>query len=253
MKKPLFLLLLLALAACKKSATKAQPSPPPDITESLSLTITNLNPDQADSLTGHVADSFSWSIPNAYGDTCTRTASGCALPLSASSLILKSVISGYGYSYSFVDMNRLIASSGSGFEGFGMLAAFPADTADPNLGYSMASTSGGDITFADTVAVNRTDASGLSRMLNWWRNDALPINDSVTNFVNINTNPLMLNVLDTLTVTSKKYIGDDLVVSGTFSERIYTALAFTYQGSFCQKTWYIKGSFANLIYVYTPE
>ncbi len=122
-----------------------------------------------------------------------------------------------------------------------------------SLGYQHTGFSGGSITFADTVAANRTYGTGLSRMLNFWRGNAIPVNDSVTNYVNINTNPLTLIAEDTLTFTSKSYIGDELVVSGTFSEKLYTALAFTYGGSYCRKTWYVKGTFSNMIYVFKPD
>jgi hypothetical protein len=58
-------------------------------------------------------------------------------------------------------------------------------------------------------------------MLNWWRNDAIPVNDTITkDNVNVNTNFLGFSVYDTLTFSSKAYIGDELVVSGTFSERM---------------------------------
>jgi hypothetical protein len=254
MKKILFLAFLLPFAACKKNAATPAPTPkpPPDITETLSLSIVNQNPDKYDSARGHVADSFSWTIPHAYGDTCIVTNGVFTLPPNATTLILESLISAYGTGGSHIGETWLAVNNGTVFNTVGLTIGLPEDTANLSLGYQNTGFSGGSITFADTVAANRIYGVGLSRMINWWRGDAIPVNDSVTNYIDINTNPLTLIAQDTLTFTNKGYIGDEFVVSGTFSEKLYTAVAFTYNGSFCRKTWYLKGTFSNMIYVFKP-
>lgn len=253
MRKILILAAFLPFSACKKNDAKPTLTPPPDITENLSGSIINLNPDKYDSARGHVADSFSWSVPHAYGDTGVISYGTYVPPLNATTLILEGLIYAYGTSFARIDQSFLSVNAGSVSNRIGLTIDFPSDTGNLSLGYSIAGFSGGSITFADTVATNRPYGIGLSRMLNWWGNDAIPVNDSVTKYVDINTNPLTLIAQDTLTLTSKKYIGDELVVSGTFSEQLYTALAFTYNGSFCRKTWYIKGAFSNMIWVFKPE
>jgi hypothetical protein len=255
MKKILPLAILISFAACKKNAAGPAPTPPPpDITESLSLSIVNQNPDKYDSARGHVSDTFSWSIPKAYGDTCVISNGNFILPSNATTLILENLIFGYGTGgavggHTFVSVN----GGSTQFNTIGLTIGLPADTSYINLGFSIAGFNGGSATFSDTVAGNRTYGTGLTRMINWWKNDAIPVNDSVTNYVNTTTNPLWIDAEDTITLTSKAYIGDDLVVSGTFSEKLYTGLSFTYAGSYCRKTWYVKGTFSNMIYVFKPE
>lgn len=240
MKKILVLAFLMPFAACKKN--NHQPAAP-DITENVSLSIVNQNPDGYDTARGHVSDAFTWSIPNAYGDT--------VITQNANRYLLEALDYIYGSGDAFEGQVWLSINSDPVHDTVGLLIGFPSDTANLSLGYQYVGQSGEDVVLSDTVAATRQYGTGISHMLNWWRNAAIPVNDSVTNYVNINTNPLMLNVYDTLTFTSKGYVGDELVVSGTFSERMYTALAFTYDGSFCRKSWYLKGTFSNLIYVFT--
>jgi hypothetical protein len=240
--------------ACKKNAGTAVAPPPPDITETLSLSIVNQNPDSYDSIRGHVSDTFSWSVPHAYGDTCEIYNGKFLLPPNATTIMVESLISGYGTGSQHLGETWLAVNNGPTFNTVGLTVGFPDDTANLSIGYSYTNGSGGgDAVFSDTVPTIRTIGIGLSRMIDWWKGDAIPVNDSVTNYVNINTNPLELTVYDTLTFTSKGYIGDEFVVSGTFSEKIYTAVAYMYQGSFCRKSWYIKGTFSNMIYVFTPD
>jgi hypothetical protein len=256
MKKVLLFAIMLPFAACKKNTPKATPTtpPPPDITESLSLSIINQNPDKYDSARGHVVDSFSWSIPNAYGDTCVISNGKFILPSNATTLILENLIYNYGTAgavggHTFVSVN----GGSTLFNTIGLTIGLPADTSYISIGSSIAGFYGGSTTFADTVAGNRTYGTGLTRMINWWRGDAIPVNDSITNYVNINTNPLWIDAEDTIMLTSKNYIGDELVVSGAFSEKLYTGLSFPYAGSYCRKTWYVKGTFSNMNYVFKPD
>jgi hypothetical protein len=246
MKKVLFLGCLLAFAACKKNAATPTPvAPVPDITESLSLSIVNQNPDGYDSARGHVSDTFSWSVPHAYGDTGVMLNGTFVPPANSSTLIVES---------SPPFQTWLAVNNGTTYNTVGLTIGFPADTSAISVGYPIAGGSGGNVTWADTVATDRPYGIGLSRMLNWWRGDAIPVNDTVINDnVNINTNELDLIVDDTLTFTSKGYIGDEFVVSGTFSEKIWTEIGNMYQGSYCRKYWYIKGTFSNLIYVFKPD
>jgi hypothetical protein len=254
MKKILFLSFLLASAACKKNtATPTPVTPVPDITESLSLSIVNQNPDGYDSARGHVSDTFSWSVPHAYGDTGTMLNGTFVLPPNASTLMVESLISGYGTGAAHVGETWLAVNNGTLFNTVGLTIGLPSDTFDLSLGYPIAAIYGGSAVLSDTVAANPTYGTGLAHMINWWRGTAIPVNDTVANYVNINTNPLELIMDDTLTLTNKGYVGDDFVVSGTFSEKMYTALAFTYDGSFCPKIWYVKGTFSNLIYVFKPD
>jgi len=253
MKKLVYLALLLPFIACKKNSNPAPSPPPPDITESLSLSIVNLNPDAYDSARGHVSDTFSWSVPNAYGDTGIITNGIYIPPPNASTLILEGLIYGYGTGGAILGQNRLLVNKGTDFTTAGLTIALPSDTTNSSLGYPYADFPGGSMTFADTVPIHQPPGSGLYSMLLWWRGTRLPVSDSVVRFVDIHTNPLELTIRDTLTVTSRAYIGRDLVVSGTFSEEVYTALAFPYSGSFCRKTWYLKGTFSNMIYVFKPD
>ena len=254
MKKILILAFLLPFAACKKNTAPSTPvTPPPAITESLSLSIVNQNPDAYDSARGHVSDTFSWSIPNAYGDTCVVYNGAFELPPNASTLMLESLIEGYGTGGATLGETYLLVNNGTSYNTIGLTIGFPADTSYISIGYPIAGFSGGSVTFSDTVAANLPYGTGLARMIDWWRGDAIPVNDTVTNYVNINTNPLTQIANDTLTITSKGYIGDDFVVSGTFSEKLWTGLGYTYNGSYCRKTWYVKGTFTNLIYVFKPD
>lgn len=245
MKKMIYLGLFLALFSCKKSANNPPAPPPPDITESLKLSIVNLNPDKKDSSTGHLADTFSWTVPHAYGDTGLTG----PLPPNAATLMLESTDNAYHDGQTWLAVN-----SGSTSNPIGLTVGFPADTSYLTVGSPIGGVIGGsDLLFSDTVPIVGTVRPGLSRMLNWWRGAAIPLNDSVINGVNINTNPFWLNVYDTISITSKGYIGNDFVVSGTFSEKLTTGLSFTYQGSYCWKTWYIKATFSNLVYVFEPN
>ena len=255
MKRLLYLAIPLAFAACFKQTDSDLPQSNTYINEFVNLTIVNQNPDAVDSVRGHVADTFTWSLSNAYGDTSVVSNGHYQLPLNAPTFMLEGLISGYGTGAQTIGESWLTLKNGSDFSTIGLRVSFPDDTANLSLGYPLAGQTGGGVTFADTVAVTPPMLGfGLQRMLAWWRNDAIPMNDTITkDNVNLNTNPLMLNIYDTLTIISKSYIGDELVVSGTFSERMYTALAFTYEGSFCRKSWYVKGGFSNLIYVFYPD
>jgi hypothetical protein len=257
MKKILFLSFLLAFAACKKNATTPTPvapvTPAPDITETLSLSIVNQNPDGYDSARGHVSDTFSWSVPHAYGDTGTMLNGTFVLPPNNTTLIVECLVGNYGTNFSSPSETWLAVNNGTTFNTVGLTIGFPADTSYISVGYPIAGGSGGNVTWSDTVAADRPYGIGLSRMLDWWRGDAIPVNDTVINAnVNINTNELDLIVDDTLKFTSKGYIGDEFVVSGTFSEKIWTEIGNMYQGSYCRKYWYVKGTFSNLIYVFKP-
>jgi hypothetical protein len=253
MKKLFLLTFLLPLTACKKSSTTPL-NVTPDITESLSLSIVNQNPDSYDSARGHVSDTFSWSVPNAYGDTCITYNGAIGLPPNATTLMVESLVFNYGTDFSYVGENWLYVNQGTMFNTVGLTIGFPDDTANLSIGYPYTGGTGGNITYADTVAADRPTGFGLSRMLDWWSGTALPINDTVINYnVDINTYSLEMVARDTLTFTSKGYIGDEFVVSGTFSERIFTELGYTYEGSNCLKSWYVKGTFSNLIYVFTPD
>jgi len=68
MKKILFLVILVPFSACKKNSHQPATNNL-DITESVSLSIVNQNPDAYDSAKGHVSDAFTEVIPDAYGDT----------------------------------------------------------------------------------------------------------------------------------------------------------------------------------------
>lgn len=155
----------------------------------------------------------------------------------------------------FGGVTWLSVNSGSTSNPIGLTVDFPADTSYLTIGDTVGGLVGGgsNLTFSDTVPIVRQYGIGLSRILNWWRGAAIPVNDSVINYVDINTNPLWVNAFDSISFTSKGYIGNDFVVSGTFSEKLTTGLSFTYQGSYCWKTWYIKGTFSNLIYVFEPN
>jgi len=124
MKKILFLAFLLSFAACKKDSTPPTPvAPPPDITENLSLSIVNQNPDKYDSAMGHVSDIFSWSIPNAYGDTSVTTGGGVALPPNATTLIVQCTDNA-----TYAGDTWLSVNNGTDFSKVGLTIDFPADT-----------------------------------------------------------------------------------------------------------------------------
>jgi len=254
MKKVFFLAILLPFAACKKNSSAPPPPPPPDITESLNVSIVTQNPDKYDSARGHVSDSFSWSIPHAYGDTCIIVNNGnFVLPPNATTLMLEFLEDNYGIGNAAIGQSWIAVNNGPDLSTVGLLIGLPSDTTGSTLGSQIAGFAGGSASFADTIPLRRTYGTGLARMLNWWRGDAIPINDTVIKFVNINANPLSLIAQDTIMLTSRRYIGDELVVSGTFSEQLFTGLAFPYSGSYCRKTWYLRGSFSNLIYVFKPD
>src|ERR1700754_1335064 len=113
MKKIVYLALLLPFIACKKNSNPAPPPPPPDITESLSLSIVNLNPDAYDSARGHVSDTFSLSVPHAYGDTGIITNGILLPPPNASILMLQALIYAYGTGGDVLGQNRLLVNDGT--------------------------------------------------------------------------------------------------------------------------------------------
>jgi hypothetical protein len=203
---------------------------------------------------GHVSDSFSWSVPHAYGDTAIVLNGRYYPPSNSTTLILENLITAYGLAGAVGGGAYISVNGGStAFNTIGLTIGLPADTSYINLGYSSAGFSGGSAVFGDTVVASRTYGTGLARMINWWKNEAIPLNDSVSKYVDIRTNPIWITAQDTIMLTSKNYIGNDLVVSGTFSEQLITGLSFPYAGSYCRKTWYVKGRFSNMIYVFRPR
>ena len=188
MKKIVYLALLLPFIACKKNSNQAPPAPPPDITESLSLSIVNLNPDAYDSARGHVSDTFSWSVPHAYGDTGIITNGIFLPPPNAPILMLQALIYGYGTGGDILGQNRLLVNDGTGFSTVGLAIALPSDTTNNTLGYPYTDFPGGSMTFADTVPVHQPLGTGLYSMLLWWRGTRLPVSDSVVRFV-VNLQP----------------------------------------------------------------
>ena len=113
MKKLFFLAILLLFAACKKNSSAPPLPPPPDITESLNVSIVTQNPDKYDSARGHVSDSFSWSIPHAYGDTCVVANNGnFVLPPNATTLMLEFLEDNYGIGNAAVGQSWIAVNNG---------------------------------------------------------------------------------------------------------------------------------------------
>ncbi len=216
---------LLILCGCKKDSPHPAKFIPPNITSTVNFSIKNLDPDAYDSAHNLISDSYSLSINNAYYDTALYN------PTLKKWTGVDSIIfmnSGHLFINNTTDSSFLSTRARL------YVSPFP-DTGKIILNH---------------VYVRYSSATGsfLESWINIWRNMSSDENDSMV--LQSYKYGSMFFDEDTLTITDKYYAGDHLVISGTFSESSNSRLNTPYNGSTYLKTWYLKGSFSNIIWQY---
>lgn len=210
------------LWGCKKDNSHPPKFIPPNITSSVNFSIVNLNPDTYDSVHNLLSDHYAFSVKNAYYDTAYLN------PNTGKWTGIDSIIfmnNGNFFINSIKDSTLLSMNAR-------LYITFFPDTDKIIINHSY--------TYSSITNV------GYAPWINIWRNFAAYTNDSMT-AESYKYGSMFFNN-DTITITDKYYAGDHLVISGTFSESSNSRLKTPYNGNTYLKTWYLKGTFSNIIW-----